>query len=40
MMKDYTFFIAAAYGITAVVLLALALTSILRWQKTRSDKKP
>lgn len=37
MTQDYTFYIAAAYGLTAVVLAVLLLASLRDWAKIRRE---
>jgi heme exporter protein CcmD len=32
-MKDYTAYIAAAYGICFIVLAAVTLTTLLQWRR-------
>ena len=37
MTQDYTFYIAAAYGLTAIVLAVLLLASLSDWAKIRRE---
>lgn len=38
-MDDYSVFIYSAYGVTAVVMLYLAVTTITRWVKSKKALK-
>jgi heme exporter protein CcmD len=37
MTGEYSIFIAAAYGTTALILTWIVIVSILRWRKTRTQ---
>jgi heme exporter protein CcmD len=37
MTQDYTLYIAAAYGLTAIVLLALLFASLRDWARIRRE---